>query len=417
MDNLLRNPEYRRILIKIMLAQIIFILILFLTLNIGFKYLNTGLIEQNAALVGKLIEVYPNHEEEIVNIILDEASVADVEKGKAILSQYSYGSHMDIMLQPLLGSLYPKIKVLILSISLLFLIPLIFVVHREYSLIYEKIRHIAYVAERVVQDDFSHVLPKGDGGDFAILNHNFNQMANRIKLSLQALEDDKIFLKNTISDISHQLKTPLSSLIMFNELMLEDEQMDEFTRQKFLEKSKAQLERMEWLTINLLKMARLESGSIQFRKNYIPLVYPIHIALNSLNAKIVEKGLDVSILGDTKGTMVYGDEDWLGEAFINIIKNAIEHSDHGGKVDIYLNHTPIFSQVDIIDTGEGIDKKDLPHIFKRFYRSSSSVKTESVGIGLALAKIIIEEQNGTIWLESKKGWGTKFTITFLRGVI
>ncbi|NMA95640.1 MAG: HAMP domain-containing histidine kinase, partial [Clostridiales bacterium] len=270
---------------------------------------------------------------------------------------------------------------------------------------------------RVVQDDFSHILPEDDDGDFAILSHNFNQMANRIKLSLKALQDDKLFLKDTISDISHQLKTPLSSLMVFNELMLKDEDMDPASKTTFLERSNSQLERMEWLIVNLLKMARLESGSIDFKDDYIPLIHPINIALDTLSSKVSDKKIDIDVMGDLKNTFIYGDSDWLGEAFINIIKNSIEHTPSNGKIYICLSHTPIFSQVEIKDTGEGISEEDLPHIFKRFYRSSSSVKVESVGIGLSLSKIIIEGHDGNIWVKSEKGAGTKFIITFLMNTV
>ena len=417
MDSLFRNTEYKRVMAKLLIAQIIFVSILFFALHTSFKYLNANLVEQNAGFVGKLIETFPDYEEEIVTSLLEEVSTVNVETGKVALAKYSYTTHIHIALKPVLAKLYGKLELILTSMTFLFIIPLLLIMHREYAHIYKRIRHISYVAERVVQDDFSHVLPEDDGGDFAILNHNFNQMASRIRLSLMTLRDDKLFLKDIISDISHQLKTPLSSLIMFNELMLEDKDMNAVTRTNFLEKSRDQLARMEWLTINLLKMARLESGSIQFKKNQTPLVYPINIALNTLSSKITDKDINIEVTGDIEHTFVWGDTDWLGEAFINIIKNSIEHTPSGGDIYIHLSHTPIFSQVEIRDTGEGIDKKDLPHIFERFYRSSSSVKVESVGIGLSLAKVIIEEQNGSIWVESKKGRGTKFTITFLRGVI
>ena len=417
MDNLLKNPEYKNTIMSIVIIQIISILILFSVLHASFKYLNTNLVDQNIALLGKLIAKYPDAEEEIVASFFNRATPEEIERGTELLSRYSYTQDTDMAIQPILSTLYPKVEFLIVLTSICLLIPLLLVIHRSFAIIYDNIRHISYVAERVVQDDFSHRLPESDDGDFATLNHNFNQMANRIQLSLQVLRDDKIFLKNTISDISHQLKTPLSSLIVFNELLLETEDMDTTTQTKFLKKSKSQLERIEWLTINLLKMARLESGSIQFDNDHIPLIYPIQIALNALNTKLSAKSLNINISGYVKDTMIYGDEDWLGEAFINIIKNSIEHTGHGGNIDIHLSHTPIFSQVAIIDTGEGIDEKDLPHIFKRFYKSNSSVKPESIGIGLALSKIIIEGQNGTIWVESKKGKGTKFIITFLKGIV
>jgi signal transduction histidine kinase len=237
-------------------------------------------------------------------------------------------------------------------------------------------------------------------------------MANRLENSLSVLKREKVFLRNMISDISHQLKTPLSSLIVINDLLLEDKNMDLNMKQNFLEKERTQLERMEWLTINLLKVARIEAGAIEFKKEKVLLKDILNIALSALNHRLENQVLEIE--GD-ENAIFYGDKEWTGEALINIIKNAIEHN--RGKINISLEETPLFSSIIVRDNGEGIDEKHLPHIFERFYKVSSEVKPESIGIGLNLAKLIVESQGGTISVKSKKNEGTEFTMTFLKGVI
>jgi signal transduction histidine kinase len=149
----------------------------------------------------------------------------------------------------------------------------------------------------------------------------------------------------------------------------------------------------------------------------IPLVSPVYKMINALKDRAEAKGQNFVIKNNDIKASFNGDEEWTAEALINIAKNSIEHTGHGGEIVIELSETPLFSSITIEDNGEGIDKKDLPHIFERFYKGNSSVKTESVGIGLALAKLIVESQNGSISVYSKKCEGTKFVITFLKGII
>lgn len=410
-----RNPEIKSVFIKLLIFQLVFSICIFGVLNYEIKEVNKKIVEQNTAIVGNILNKHPELEREITGYITKGPSNGDIEKGEKVLSQYGYDESMRPRLQPALKNMSPKVKGIIFFISFIYFIPLFLLIRGEYNFIYNKVRNISFAAERVVEGDFSIVLEEAGEGDFNILNHQFNQMSNRLEASLEGLKNEKGFLKNIISDISHQLKTPLSSLIMLNELIIEDEDMEESVKVDFLKRMGGQLGRMEWLIINLLKMARLEVGAIQFRREEIFLREPIEIALSALNTKIREREQRINIIEKNESCYFHGDKDWTGEAFINIIKNCIEHTDEGGEINIILSETPLFSQVIISDNGEGIDRKDLPHIFKRFYKGSSDVKADSIGIGLNLSKLIIESQDGIISVKSEKGVGTEFTITFLKG--
>lgn len=417
MYELFKNPEFRSTITMLLLCQIIFAIILFSFTMVWLNRINEAIVEQNAALTGQILSKYPQFEDEIMPVILKGPNNTEISKGQEILKRYGYNKNMGIGNQPLLKGIYLNIQIKVLLIAIIYFIPIFFLISREHKHLYSKIQNISHAAEQVVKGDFSLILPEDEQGEIGILNHQFNQMANRIKLGIEQLSNEKIFLKNIISDISHQLKTPLSSLIMFNELMLEDRDMDDDVGEVFLKKSKTQLERMEWLTISLLKMARLEAGAIQFKRECIYLIEPVDIAIATLNPKVESKHQLITLDGEIKKAQFLGDRDWTAEAIINILKNCIEHTEYGGNILISIEETPIFSRIIIKDSGEGIDRKDLPHIFERFYKGTSTVKTESVGIGLALSKLIIESQGGTISVKSKKHEGTKFTITFLKGII
>ncbi|MBU5439699.1 HAMP domain-containing histidine kinase [Tissierella sp. MSJ-40] len=413
---MLRNQEFRSIILKLVIFQLVFGITGFLIVNESMNKLNKNIVEQNIALVGNLLKNHPELEEEIAPYLTKEIPKTNITIGQETLQKYGYNINMEKNLQPVLKNISPNLQIYMFFIILLFIIPLVFIVKEEYKKVYGKVQEIYSAAEKVVEGDFTIYLREEGEGDFNILNHQFNQMSNRLKNNLEILQKEKTFLKNTMSDISHQLKTPLSSLIMLNDLMLEEENMDLKVRLNFLEKTKIQLDRMEWLIINLLKVARIEAGAIEFKRERILLKGPVDIALSTLSYNLKEKGQSVEIIGDLNGVF-YGDKDWTGEALINIIKNSIEHGREAGTIQIELEETPLFSSIIVKDNGEGIEEKDLPHIFKRFYKGKSEVKPESIGIGLNLAKLIVESQEGTISVKSKKGQGTKFTITFLKGII
>lgn len=409
MNDLFRNREIRSIVIKLFILQLIFGIVGFIIIDISMDRINSQIVKRDMALIGSILNFNPELEDRIIPYITKEVSQEDIDAGMKILTEYGYHDEMDKDYQPVLKDLKPSIQMAAVVSMMFFIISLILIIMIEYRKVYKKIQEISNVAEKVVEGDFSIYLDEEGEGDFNILNHQFNQMTNRLENSLDTLKQEKTFLKNMISDISHQLKTPLSSLIILNDILIEDTDIDLETQIDFLEKSKRQLDRMEWLIINLLKVARIEAGAIEFKRENILLKDVLDISLKSLNTQL--RGQEVSIEGNLESNF-YGDMDWTAEALINIIKNAGEHGN--GKIEIVLENTPLFSSIMIKDNGDGIDKKHIPYIFERFYKVSSEIKPESIGIGLNLSRVIIESQNGTISVRSKRGEGTEFNITFLK---
>jgi hypothetical protein len=236
-------------------------------------------------------------------------------------------------------------------------------------------------------------------------------MREIIKNNMDKLKKEKQFLVELLSDISHQLKTPLSSMIVYNDILLNRDLSREQSK-TFLINSRNQLLRMNWLIKSMLKLARLDARAIEFHRKNQSLNETIKCSVEALEEKIESAGVRVNFHEEGEITFSH-DRQWLCEALINIIKNCIEHTQRGGRVDIRSAENPIYKRITISDNGEGIDEKDLPNIFKRFYKAKTSKNSDAIGIGLALSKSILEAHDGIIDVKSKLGDGTTFTITFL----
>lgn len=252
-----------------------------------------------------------------------------------------------------------------------------------------------------------------DEGEMNKLFHEINSLASILNAHAEKENRSKEFLKNTISDISHQLKTPLAALNIYNGIM-QDDTVDLSEIKEFTALSEKELDRLEALVQTLLKITKLDAGTIAVdRKN--ENVYEILEDIKnrfSLRAKQEDKQLVLT--GDTSAVLVC-DRVWLAEAIQNIVKNALDHTENGGKISIECKSLSSIIQITIKDNGSGIHPEDLHHIFKRFYRSRFSKDTQGVGLGLPLAKSIIEAHNGTIEVDSELGKGTTFVLNFLKG--
>ena len=250
-----------------------------------------------------------------------------------------------------------------------------------------------------------------DEGDLYKLFHEVNSLVTILNAHAENEGRAKAFMKDTISDISHQLKTPLAALNIYNGLM-QQEVNDSPELKEFTSLSEQELDRIENLVQNLLKITKLDAGTITLEKqpqNVADMMGYIerHFAYQ---AQQQEKTLILS--GNEEVTLVC-DQTWLIEAISNIVKNAFDHTKAGATIRLTWRSFASMVQITVSDNGSGIHPEDLPHIFKRFYRSRFSKDTQGIGLGLPLAKAIIEDHNGTIEVNSTLGVGTTFTINFL----
>lgn len=247
-------------------------------------------------------------------------------------------------------------------------------------------------------------------GELYRLFHSVNSLAAVLNAHADNELREKEFLKDTISDISHQLKTPLAALNIYNGL-LQDENIEASSVKEFADLSEQELDRMEVLVQNLLKIARLDAGAVVLEKEE----ENVADMMRDLKRHFVyraEKEQKEIILSGAEDLSLTCDRTWLGEAAGNLVKNALDHTKEGDTVHIEWRALPAAVQIAVEDNGSGIHPEDLPHIFKRFYRSRFPEETQGVGLGLPLAKAIAEAHGGVIEVESKPGSGTKFTMNF-----
>ncbi len=250
-----------------------------------------------------------------------------------------------------------------------------------------------------------------DEGELYRLFHTVNSLAAVLNAHADNELREKEFLKNTISDISHQLKTPLAALNIYNGL-LQDGDMELSAVKEFTDLSEQELDRIEILVQNLLKITKLDAGAIVLEKtteNVADMLRDVELHF-AYRAKQEHKEL---VLSGPEEVLLFCDRDWLTEAIDNIVKNALDHTESGDAVHITWKALPNAVQIAVKDNGCGIHPEDLHHIFKRFYRSRFSQDKQGIGLGLPLAKTIVEAHSGTIEVDSELGKGTTFTMNFL----
>lgn len=262
-----------------------------------------------------------------------------------------------------------------------------------------------------INGDYSCHLPQNSEGDIFQMFASIEQLATMLQAKNETEHKAKEFLKSSISDISHQLKTPLAALTMYQEI-IENEPDHADTVKEFSGKMGTSLKRMEQLIQAMLKITRLDAGSIVFEKRRCLVNEIVADAVSELTTRARLEGKQIIADGDP-GQMISCDRGWTSEAIGNLVKNALDHTGTGGVIHITWENTPAMSRILVSDNGSGIAPEDIHHIFKRFYRSKHSLDTPGIGLGLPLAKSIVEGQGGVISVQSSLGQGTTFTLSFL----
>lgn len=281
---------------------------------------------------------------------------------------------------------------------------------------YSRYKRISVLSEEINRilhgEDASISLNQYSEGELGILQSEIHKMTNRLREQKQRLQDDKVYLADSIADISHQIRTPLTSINLLVSLLYEPG-ISEERRIKLIHELLGLLSRIDWLITTLLKISKLDAGTVQLKEETITLSELINKSTEPLLVPIElrEQTLTVSAEGEFSG-----DVSWTCEAIGNIVKNCMEHTEDGGDIDIKARENALYAEIVITDNGSGIDKEDLPHVFERFYKGKNS-DGKSFGIGLALARMIITEQNGTIKAENRASKGAMFTIRFYKGTV
>lgn len=405
---ILSNPEIKKYNISIIALFLITIILSIFVNTLNLNIIKADVIQNNQAIVGNIVSKYPELEKDIVSVITQAKNKENTDLGAKVLQKYNYDSSTNLSQEPIVqNNIYKMLKINILFITFVFLC-LITISFYFFIKIYRDIKDMTDYVYHSSEGREYEMKNKNQEGQIGLLKTEIMKMTTVLKEKVALLHSEKIFLNDTISDISHQLKTPMTSLMLLTDLMYND--LDKEKKIEFLDRTNAQLSRMDWLIKSMLKLSKLEAKVIDFKTEKVNINELIRRSISPLSVPMELKNISLNINGNKEASYI-GDIEWSSEALGNIIKNCIEHTKEGGNLDISYEENPIYSEIVIKDNGEGIDKEDIPNIFKRFYKGKNS-KSDSVGIGLAMAKSIIESQNGDIYVKSEKNKGTEFHITF-----
>lgn len=339
-----------------------------------------------------------------------DKSLDDLVRGRVALEGIGYDATTSIKLLPTVLS-YRNQTMAILFLLLLFAFGTVFIflflyLHRQRKVIYGAEMSI----QKLLDGDTMCRIESEQTGDWYSLFHEINELSSILSAHAENEKNTKEFLQNIISDVSHQIKTPLAALKMYYEI-IGNSKTDRETISSFSQKSIREIKRIEDVVYTLLKLARLDAGIIQMEKSKENVSVLMQDILDRFEVWAERENKIITVSG-RDDIVLYCDALWFSEAVGNIVKNALEHTDTGGHIAVQWVQTPLMTQIIIADDGKGIYPEDLYNIFKRFYRSRFSQDVHGIGLGLPLAKSIVETHGGTISVTSKLGAGTTFILNF-----
>lgn len=387
-------------------------IVLFLLFFCGLLYYQYQSYTQNfnekvSGILGVIKERYPETEERDVIDILNGKAGGDSE----MLRKYGINPEKDALI--LENDRKFRTFVLIDSgLLLVFLgICLGFILKYHYNR-ERKIEEITAYLEEINRGNYKLDISDNSEENWSILKNELYKTTVMLKEAAENSEQDKVQLKDSLSDISHQIKTPLTSMIIMLDAILDDKEMEVQTRNQFLHDMKREITGTRFLVEALLKLSKLDSNTVKFTRQLVNIEEVLSEAVKNVEILGELKNISIKLSGSAESKLQC-DIKWQTEAITNILKNCIEHSEENGEIKITYSENFLYTEVAIEDFGKGVAPEDLPHIFERFYKGKNTGK-DSVGIGLALAKAIVEKDNGYIQADSRLGKGTKFRVRYFR---
>ena len=404
---MINKESFKKVVITGLILILISSLTIFIVLTIQYKNYEKIVNLTISNLIDEIMEKYPEtDEQELIRIINSE----NQEQKDEVLSKYGYTNNISYI-KELENSMNTSIRINIAIIVLLgviaIIVALIYTNKRDKSL-----RSINKYLDKVNNGNYELKIEDNGEDEISRLRNELYKTTILLRESAENSEKEKTNLNNSLADISHQLKTPLTSIRIMLDNIEENPNMDEKTRNEFIEEISRQIDWISSLVISLLKLAKFDAGAIIMQDTQINVKKLIDNVINNLAIMIDIKNIKIEEKID-EDVILRADYNWQLEALTNIIKNCIEHSKEDSKIKIEVENNSIFVKIKITDEGEGIAKEDLSHIFERFYKSKQASEN-SIGIGLSLAKTIIEKENGYIKVDSELGKGTTFEIKYLK---
>lgn len=394
---------------RFLLMSLIPIIVFLIIGNIFFFYQYQSYIQNYnskiAVIVSLVEEEYPNiNRSELISILNSDDKISE-----DIFSRYG----IDVQKESIIienDRLFSRFIIIynILFIGLALSIILLYLKHENDQ--DKEIKRIVKCIKEINKKNYAINIEDNTEDELSILKNEIYKTTVMLKEMAESSKDDKLRLKDSLSDISHQLKTPLTSINIMLDNILDNPNMDEDTKEKFIQSIKREVTNISNLATEILKLSKFDANVVRFENKEVLVKDIIKKAISNVEMMAEIKNVEIKVVFHDNVKLVC-DLNWQVEAIINILKNCIEHSSENSFINIEVIDNKIYKEIIIKDSGEGIDKKDLLHIFERFYKGKNSSK-DSVGIGLALAKKIIEMNNGSISVNSVKGKGTIFTIRY-----
>lgn len=404
--NISKNRSFRRTIVLGVLLIIVTTFIFGIINSLQYKkYLKTVNSKVNI-IINEVIEKYPEvTEDDIMEILRSEEAPQN-----NLLEKYGYDSDIAYIkqLDELIETNKKQNIIYIVVVELIALgIYLVYVISQE-----KKIKEINDYINGINNKNYTLKIEENNNSELSRLRNELYKTTVLLKETAELSVKEKENLSTAIADISHQLKTPLTSIRIMLDNIQDDPDMEKEVREDFLMEISKQIDWISSLVISLLKIAKFDAGTIKMENEEIHVQKLIDSVIGNLAILIELKEIEIITKIDEKAMFV-ADYKWQQEALANILKNAIEHSNQKSKIYIEVENTSVFLKIKIRDEGQGISKIDQKHIFERFYKAKNSSEN-SIGIGLALAKTIIEKNNGYVKVDSEVGKGTTFEIKYLK---
>lgn len=398
----MKNKINKKTLIFIIITSVFSLVLFGLLLKYQYRTYTINYNNKINSIISEVIKKYPEvNESDLIEIINSENEIN-------ILSKYGINDKSSSVIEN--DKLFKKYLIIDLSILFAIIITLYeyFVINKSKRT--KKINKIIELISKINKRNFDIDIEDYTEDELSILKQEVYKTSLMLRSEADNSLKDKLNLKDSLSDISHQLKTPLTSITIMIDNILDNEEMDTKTKRKFLISIKREIININFLVQNLLKLSKFDANVIKFDKEEVLIKDIIDEAIKKVSALSELKGVSIKVSGD-KGSTIKCDFMWEVEALSNIIKNSIEHIEGEGFIEVNYTKNKVYTRILIRDNGIGINEDDLPYIFDRFYKGKNSSK-DSVGIGLALSKSIIEKDNGSISVKSTPKIGTIFTIKY-----
>ena len=398
--------EFKKSIIISLIITIIFSIFMAIINIYEYKEYTKNFNKNIASIIDIIQSKYPEiSTDEIIGILNSEKIPQnnslkkygiDLEKNTVILENNK------------INNKFIKIEIILLITTSISLLIVFMLYERKQD---KEIDKITKYLEAINDKNYTLKIDENSEEELSILKNELYKVTVMLRENASNTLKDKINLKRALEDISHQLKTPLTSILIILDNLIDNPEMDYQTRVEFLHDLKRETTRIQSLIQSILKLSKFDSNTVQFIKQDIYLKQIIDEAIKNTGSLADLKNIKINVEGNKK-IKLNCDLLWQIEAITNILKNCIEHSKENTQIDIKYNNNSVYSYITITDYGEGISKEDLPHIFERFYRGKNS-SNESIGIGLSLSKTIIESNNGIVSVESNSD-KTTFIIKYFK---